>query len=390
MNLVVLLTVVLLTASKITRPVDKHPESKCFKKCFYFFLVLKKTLKDNKVEFDEKMSCYPADTWIIVEKINERWSILFPVLSAISYGMIIIILYTYSYGDHYFKRIPRNSAILIFCGIVTIISAGIQGVLSATYIPVLLAGYGIFVNVLGAIHYFKIPGAGERPLSHDHFGIPLILWGITIPLFGLAFIPFIMITTTTVLDLSYITSDYCTMSFQLQGIVQTAIYHFSLLRKTPVQDKQSGASWYFKMLAVLNISVLAFEVANIRYTQFHFVLYSLQIEYRLLFCLLFLEHSWEIDFGDMDIDAYHVEQNNHHIPILFNTCCHGIQNRNIISGLVLGFGMFILQLVNCLQYVSTSVGPWTNIFPVFTEWMLIIQGIVLFRQVSRKVNQYFF
>uniref|UniRef100_A0A7M5V9G5 Frizzled/Smoothened 7TM domain-containing protein n=1 Tax=Clytia hemisphaerica TaxID=252671 RepID=A0A7M5V9G5_9CNID len=110
------------------------------------------------------------------------------------------------------------------------------------------------------------------------------------------------------------------------------------------------------------------------------VLYdSLVVEYRLLMSMIFLEHSFDIEFEapNMNYQGFHNEQRPEH------------EHFGLHRGMayIIGVAFFLFQGVNIIQYTS-QVG-WPNFVAYLTDILLIVLGLIIFVKIKRLLPEDF-
>lgn len=253
--------------------------------------------------------------------------------------------------------------------------------------------------MIGCAMLFENPSP-DRPLDdygyerlsvgYMHGSLGMIIWVITITLSILELF-FAIGAARKAPNTMYAAVRYTALA---QKIVQASVYYFSLRHKVARGDMRMACSWLFKIISVFNFAFFidslvtsnsdndfvlslfgnGFSIVKSAYN-------ALLIDYRLLCCLLFLEHSLEL----MDVRI-----NRPIGDILFNpeaseammqdSLASAVVNVEISHssgyGYVIGLILVAMQLVTGLQYLG-FVGEWTNMFPILACGVVIIFGLLL-------------
>ncbi|KXJ19148.1 hypothetical protein AC249_AIPGENE11814 [Exaiptasia diaphana] len=153
------------------------------------------------------------------------------------------------------------------------------------------------------------------PIGHTHGSIGVVIWVITLPLCTLELFFAIGAATKSPAPI-YAAIEFVSLT---QKLVQASVYHFSLRHRVPKPMMRMGCSWFLKTISLFNF---AFWIDSIITTptdnEFVMKLFgkgffivkaaynALIIDYRLLCCLLFLEHALELE----DTRHSHIEIND--------------------------------------------------------------------------------
>lgn len=330
-------------------------------------------------------------------------SVLMCALSALVFLLSCLLLLCYQWnksGAHIIES--RIGLVAFFIGTllttVTSLSANSQEQVYDSYILLLECTVGICVLIAGSVLLFDKPNHQgtlngnfhpSQPISHTHASIGVIIWVITIPLCVIE-VFFAIAAVTKKPHPMYAAVEF--VSF-VQKLVQTSVYHFSLRRKVPKSHIRMGCSWFFKILSLLNFafwidSMVTAPLDN-QYVQnlfgkgFSIVKTSfnaLLIDYRLLCSMLFLEHALEIEesIREQFQGGYEVI----HEVEFAQQGCRRVASPVLVShssghGYIIGFIWIGLQLVNGLQYFTSFVGSWTNLFPILADVFVIVIGLML-------------
>ena len=234
------------------------------------------------------------------------------------------------------------------------------------------------------------------PVGYQHGSMGVIIWIITVPLSVLELL-FAIGAVKQAPDPTYAAVRYTAL---VQKIVQAGVYHFSLRHKVAKGDLCMACSWLLKIISFFNFAFWIDSIVTSNYDNawavhlfghgFSIVkaaYNALLIDYRLLCCLVFLEHALELTevhrnhFEErFDPEANEVLMQDSHVSV----------NVEILQfsgfGYALGLLLIATQVVAGLQYVHFVV-KWANIFPIIACLVVIIFGLLLlFGNVSIPVN----
>eukprot|EP00111_Clytia_hemisphaerica_P000325 TCONS_00000847-protein len=194
----------------------------------------------------------------------------------------------------------------------------------------------------------------------------------------------------------------------IQKLVQIGIYYFKLIDSVP--KRQYGASLYYKIFALFNF---IFWIESIKvtknqqqekfmedmlhglYTIFARTYTALIVDYRLICCILFVEHAAEINimiargesYERMEGNQSEQEQGVKVVHQCFNDYrefTRAIKNINGL-GMTLGLVIVFLQILNMFVYFEgkeSIVGPWGNIVGILAVLSIFIAGGFLLCQIS--------
>ncbi|XP_057304633.1 uncharacterized protein LOC130641713 [Hydractinia symbiolongicarpus] len=328
--------------------------------------------------------------------------IFFSTLSIATFTLTAILLFFYSQDDKNSLGTPTNLGILFFGCLTTLIADIIvhnigQPLCYNTYMFIKITGFGILIMLIAPRHLFTRPVMPEdEPIGAHHKSVSFIIWVITIPLVTLE------IAATVVMSLPAVNifSVFLNTVAILQKLIQAGVYHFSLRHQVPIANKKCGASWFFKIMALFNFSMWMqsiieaekdFEVP-LKEKFFLDILtvigstYSaLMIDYRLLCCLLFLEHAYEIDYVDCHEHTKLTQNARDSASSYTNLPDESVSfytrtKRMNRYGYLVGTLILLSQFLNALEYIH-YVGPWVNIFGVFGELSVLILGYMLIKQI---------
>lgn len=118
---------------------------------------------------------------------------------------------------------------------------------------------------------------------------------------------------------------------------------------------------------------------------------ALIIDYRLICCILFVEHAIVIENKvrlkeDKEKDAlnekdfsYKIMHDSPERYVFFQNKLRWLSG----AGKFLGLFIIFLQAVNAMQYTGNrAMGPWTNLMGCIAEWSFVIAGFCLLRKVN--------
>lgn len=328
-------------------------------------------------------------------------TVILVMLSSFVFFLACIVLVVY-YKWRVFQHVieTRIGIVVFFLGVllttITTLSSYEEKTVYASYRLLLLAGFGIVLLVVGSSVLFE-SATPERPLDdygyerlpvgHLHGSMGIIIWVITIPLSVLELL-FAIGAAKQAPDSTYAAVRYTAM---VQKIVQAGVYYFSLRHKVARGNLRMACSWFLKILSFFNFAFWVDSIVTSHYDNVWVVhlfgqgfsivkaaYNALLIDYRLLCCLVFLEHALELT----------VVRRNLHIEEIFDPEAnealmqdsHASVNVEISHfsgyGYVVGLVLVATQLVAGLQY-GGFVGKWANIFPIIASVVVIVFGLLL-------------
>ena len=337
-------------------------------------------------------------------------AVVLVTLSSFVYSSACIVLCVY-YQWRAFQHIveTRFGIVVFFLGVllttITTLSSYKEKTVYAVYRLAMLSGCGIVLLVVGCAVLFEsyplirpLDDNHHRrlPVGYQHGSMGVIIWIITVPL-SLLELLFAIGATKHAPDPTYAAVRYTAL---VQKIVQAGVYHFSLRHKVAKGGLCMACAWLLKIISFFNFAFWIDSIVTSNYDNVWAVhlfgqgfsivkaaYNALLIDYRLLCCLVFLEHALELTevhrnhFEErFDPEASEVLMQDSHISVnveisQFSGC-----------GYVLGLVLITTQVVAGLQYVH-FVGKWANIFPIITCLVVIIFGLLLlFGNVSIPVN----
>ena len=337
-------------------------------------------------------------------------AVVLVTLSSFVYSSACIVLFVY-YQWRAFQHIieTRFGIVVFFLGVllttITTLSSYEEKIVYAVYRLAMLVGCGIVMLVLGSAVLFEsspsnrpLDEYGHRRLSvgYLHGSMGIIIWVITVPLSVLELL-FAIGAAKQAPDPTYAVVRYTGL---VQKIVQAGVYHFSLRHKVAKGGLCMACSWLLKIISFFNFAFWIDSIVTSNYDN-EWVVHlfgqgfsivkaaynALVIDYRLLCCLIFLEHALELT----EVRRNRVEERFD--PEASEALMQDSQisvNVEISQfsgyGYVLGVVLAATQVVAGLQYVH-FVGKWTNIFPIIASLVVIIFGLLLlFGNVSTSVN----
>ena len=172
-----------------------------------------------------------------------------------------------------------------------------------------------------------------------------------------------------------------------QKLIQASVYHFSLRYKVPRDNKKQGASWYLRIVSLFNYGMWLHSMTKTEekivdkmfgkgISIISIATVALLIDYRLLCCLMFAEHSMEV----YEKPGNESEDDGYRIVIVDNITKFHIQSSQMCGlGYVFGFVIFALQIICGLQHFDL-VGVWSNIFAILADVVVVVLGFILLRQ----------
>ncbi|XP_057302564.1 uncharacterized protein LOC130636749 [Hydractinia symbiolongicarpus] len=341
--------------------------------------------------------------------VNFEATLLFALLYILSYTLLTAVLILYAYGDKKDLGVHCNMGLIFFAFLVsTIAELSFQESEKLTYsisTTIVVFVFGIGVTFVASFYFFDIRrSAGDlRVLGHGHENIADFLWTIT---------KIVVLLELFLLIGSLVKYDYLAAIFVFSGffqkICQAWLYKYSLQYKIPAKNKFCGASWYLKIVALFNFSMWLDSIMTADLQGDHFIksilsdsysIFSsgyaaLLIDYRLLCCILFVEHA-------IKIDGYISEkQNNEATACRPFTPADELDHDTVEAseefkhdtsllaggGFLCGMVLLSLQIINGLQY--KYLGPWTNIFGIIADFTTMVCGFFIIRKVkSAKIGK---
>ena len=338
-------------------------------------------------------------------------AVVLVTLSTFVYSSACIVLFVY-YKWRAFQHIveTRFGIVVFFLGVllttITTLSSCEEETVYAVYRLAMLSGCGIVLLVVGCAVLFQSAtpsrplddyGYERLPLGYQRGSIGIIIWVITVPLSVLELL-FAIGAAKQAPHFTYAAVRYTAL---VQKVVQAGVYHFSLRHKVAKGDLCIACSWLLKIISLFNFAFWidsivtsnddnewvvhlfgqGFSIVKAAYN-------ALVTDYRLLCCLVFLEHALELTevrrnchVGErFDLEASNAFMQDSHISV--NVEISQFSGYGYVLGLVLA----ATQVVAGLQYVN-FVGKWANIFPIIASLVVIIFGLLLlFGNVSIPVN----
>ena len=340
-------------------------------------------------------------------------AVVFVTLSSFVYSLACIILFVY-YQWRAFQHIveTRFGIVVFFLGVllttITTLSSYEEKTVYAVYRLVLLTGCGIVLLVVGCAVLFESSppnrplddyGYERLPVGYLHGSMGIIIWVITVPLSVLELL-FAIGAAKQAPHFTYAAVRYTAL---VQKIVQAGVYHFSLRHKVAKGDLCMACSWLLKIISFFNFAFWIDSIVTSNHDN-EWVVHlfgqgfsivkaaynALVTDYRLLCCLVFLEHALELT----------EVRRNYRVEEIFDPeASEALMQDSHISvnvkisqfsgyGYVLGVVLAATQVVAGLQYVH-FVGKWTNIFPIIASLVVIIFGLLLlFGNVSIPVSDF--
>ena len=240
----------------------------------------------------------------------------------------------------------------------------------------------------------------------------------------------------------------------IQKTIQVFVYHCKLRGLMAREDRLSGASWYYITIALVNLVLWneSIEITNDEQTKymknvlqggyniFAKAYTALIVDYRLICCILFVEHAYEIEKvksekyqrmvkqkagkdqdildGDtdytskdsgsdveqdvavrdtseliVDLDSNHNRDRAGHKNIDSKFIirhksfaeCESFKNSartNTGAGFMVGLLVIFLQILNGMVYSgNNAVGSWTNIMGCVAMWFFALCGVIFLYKV---------
>lgn len=329
-------------------------------------------------------------------------AVILVTLASFLYCLACITLFVY-----YQWRLCRHmvetriGVVIFFLGalltVITTLSSYTEQSVYAVYRLTLLIFCGIGVLILGSAVLFENAspdqplddyGYERLPVGYMHGSMGLIIWVVTVPLSILELL-FAIGSAKQAPNTTYAAVLYTAL---VQKIVQASVYYFSLRHKVARGDLRMACSWLLKIISVFNFAFWVDSVVTSRSdNEFVVKLFgdgfsivksaynALLIDYRLLCCLLFLEHSLELMEVRtnrrvreiFDPDASEALMHDSYDAVVNVEISHSSG-----YGYVIGLILMATQLVAGLQYLG-FVGKWSNIFPIIACVVVVVFGLLL-------------
>ena len=294
----------------------------------------------------------------------------------------------------------RIGIVVFFLGVlltvITTLSSYKEQTVYAIYRLIVLISCGMVVFVVGCAVLFE-NASPERPLDdygyerlpvgYLHGSMGIIIWVITLPLSILELL-FAIGAAKQAPDPTYAAVMYTAL---VQQIVQASMYHFSLRHKVAKADLRMACSWLLKIMSFFNFAFWIDSIATSHsdnewvvslfgngFSIVKAAYNALLIDYRLLCCLLFLEHALELTEVRANRrihEIFHPEANE-----ALNDDSYAAVDVEIYHssgyGYVVGLILIATQLVAGLQYLD-FVGKWANVFPIIANAVVVVFGLLL-------------
>ena len=348
---------------------------------------------------------YFAHNFIV--NADDETRLLFSTLSILSFCLVITLLFVYSFGDHVQIGAEFDLLVLTFAVVVTVIAdlsyEKTKAIQYLIYEIIIVTFFGIIATWVGAYYYFDTPNNKRnnhvKPIGNNHANVSLFIWAITIPVALLE----MFVVMGTIINHDVLATILVTAGL-FQKVIQSGIYHFSLRQKVPVFNKNRGASLYLKTVALCNFSMwlesiiltdkeghaYLDKILKSGYGIFTSSYAALLVEYRLLCCMIFVEHAIDIDkripeiprkikmartlstIATADVALNNTEESAEEFKV----------STSQLAGCsyILGLFLIAMQFVSGLQF-TCYLGPWTNIFGIIAEVMVLISGVFVVIQV---------
>ena len=228
---------------------------------------------------------------------------------------VIVFVYYFRTGRN-LSLDARTRAVILFLTALVATIAGVSATTSALsiyriYIFIIGLSVGLAYTLVGAYMFFdnrpanfhadgkKIP----RPIGHKHGNMGIVIWLVMLPLIAMEFA--ILLGSLRRPQTTFYIADYIVAL--LQKLTQAAVYYFSVRHRYPCAKLPFASQWYFAVLSLYNFimwddSILTSHLDDSYskqlygngFTIFKATYNSLLIDYRLMCCLLFVEHAVEI------------------------------------------------------------------------------------------------
>lgn len=329
-------------------------------------------------------------------------SMLFSGLSIVSLVLMSAILYLYSKGNEKSLGNECNLGMLFFSILVTVTAdLSYQEVQRKTYFIyeiVVIFVFGIGIICYGAYKFFDIRRHDDdiKAIGEGNPHMSFFTWIITLLLAVLELFLFI----GALIENDFL-SALLIMAELIQKLLQAGLYHFDLRHRIPAKNKECGASWYLKIIALFNFSMwlesimvadkvgekIVKDVLKGGYSVFASIHAAMLIDYRLLLCMLFIEHSLVIDHRL----ARNENKNKSRacspleeltFPSLEKEEKFKVETSRLAGlGFICGMCLAALQLMNALQYTQ-YLGPWTGLFGISADIIVAICAGFLIKQVG--------
>lgn len=331
--------------------------------------------------------------------VDKGMNIVFASLSAASFIILSILILIQSKKDEDFSFLPYSNGILFFCSLVTLVAdfSMNKDEFYYSYTLSIIVLIGIFVNIIGSRALFRTPNPGEDSLCGiNHASIGILIWGITVPL---ALLEMLMAFCMLRKDNSLFAFTIIATIFQ--KIIQVTIFYFGIRHKVPVANKH-GTSLFLKVIAIYNFAMWLQSIIEGNNTMQEYlseimmdgtsavvasVYAALTIDYRLLCFLLFTELAIEVDHSIENQDKIGISRQHR----ATNQECNMLEFRIQASeytgcGYVVGLVLLGTQCINALQFLKGNpVTPIVNVFGMFADVLVIIQGVLLLTTVSKSL-----
>ena len=263
---------------------------------------------------------------------------------------------------------------------------------------------GIVYILCGAALFFKFPeqGANEQALGRKQPFMGAVVGVVTFPLFALELV-FLIFAVNKWLEDSNGEQDIQRVLivvdktfFLFQKPVQLAIY-LCLRRAIPRAEFKENAKFYFRIISFFNLiewvdaqvnvdaDLLLSGIYDKSYPGWSDVLKvvykTLIIDYRLLCCLLFLEHSLEIEDNQNEQGYDHGDNGN-------------ITDRDELKrncGFFAGVTCLLAPLLCGLYFAHVKIRASVELFAIIVQIAIVISGLLLLRMNNlegREDNTY--
>ena len=322
----------------------------------------------------------------------------------------LVFLYYYGIGKRYTLD-ARTSLVLFFLTALLATVAGVCGTSSAmdvyrVYVFGIISSVGLLFVGAGAYLFFDhsagIGNVAKNDIGHNHGSMGIVIWLVTLPLIAIEFV--ILLGNLKERQSHFYTADYVVAL--LQKLAQASIYYFSLRHRYSSEFCPTATQWYFQILSLMNFilwedSIMTSHVDD-KYSKSLYgdgfsilktTYNALLIDYRLMCCLIFLEHSIEVRDEDQLSSrpsqavsstsiAQTVSENRsltESAPVVRLPDSVSSQVAHYTgAGYILGLVCFAIQVLNGIQYFG-FVGAWSNLMPIVADLMVFGLGIAFLR-----------
>ena len=260
---------------------------------------------------------------------------------------------------------------------------------------------GIVYILFGAALFFKLreQGANEQPLGRKQPFMGAAVGVVTFPLFALELVLLALAFTKWLKDanreqdIQRIPIVVDKFFFLFQKPVQLAIYLY-LRRAIPRAEFRQNAQFYFRIISFFNLIEWVDAQVNVDadlllsgiydksypgWSDVLIVVYkALIIDYRLLCCLLFLEHSLEIEAIQNEQGDDHVINDNMADRDELTRCCGFFAGATCLLAPLL-FGLYFVQEV--------TIGASVQLSAMIVQIAIVISGLFLYHNNNLEAGE---